>query len=385
MALLISKSVDFVQGIYFPDEPVTGHIKFNLREKTNVSNITVNIVGERAIFKSCSTDRSSNSKEEREANQDGKAVKALKLIDLKECIFSGSQGQFMDAGSHSVPFSVRLPGSIPSSVESPQWAVHYKLVATVMGASDLLETFERSFCVNRICDLNIHPKAKMPIAASVTASKCPCISWDMVTASLQLDRQGFIPGEQICVNACIENHSHRPIYYTKVSLVQKMCHVDVFADSRKLKCKRLVTDYQRGSIPVGTTQVWMNEMITVPPVPSSSIHDCYGWSIQYWIQMDVVNVAPKIVATMRIPVFIGNIPLKSLYPHLKMPSPGSLNMDFFQANWEFFSEEECTFSDKTGDEIASVTTPKYLVLHPVSNGDCKEIQSLPANDGSPKA
>lgn len=49
--------------------------------------------------------------------------------------------------------------------------------------------------------------------------------------------------------------------------------------------------------------------------------------------MDVVNVAPKIVATMRIPVFIGNIPLKSLYPHLKMPSPGSLNMDFFQANW----------------------------------------------------
>ncbi|MFH4974770.1 hypothetical protein AB6A40_001479 [Gnathostoma spinigerum] len=214
--------------------------------------------------------------------------------------------RILPEGRHEIPFSYTLPKSLPSSFEGEFGHIRYTCRATCERPWDFDIVSKKAFTVIGIEDINENPALLEPTSASECNSSLRfCFrKQGSISAELSLDRAGFTPGENLYVNAKVQNDSQRVI---KGMFLRMKQHVNyrakTFAGSEHVKtANKVIVKKERGEVAAHCSYLWNNEKIEVPSVPPK-LSRCKIIEVTYSIELEVLGVL-----TVAIPISICTIP-----------------------------------------------------------------------------
>ena len=163
-----------------------------------------------------------------------------------------SGGSHLEGGRHQFPFSITLPNGIPSSFEGDHGQVRHVCKATLKMSGFFKMNVKQSqpYSVVSIHDLNLIPNARVgliknarsisqidiikfqnPILASDEKTLCCwCCASGPLSILLNIDRNGFVPGENIVINAECSNKSSREMKGTRAELLQVYINILTFVE-----------------------------------------------------------------------------------------------------------------------------------------------------------
>ncbi|XP_049831378.1 arrestin domain-containing protein 17-like isoform X3 [Schistocerca gregaria] len=209
-------SLSNASKIYFPGQVVRGEVELYLNEPLSFSVIITSISGI-ATIKTHGTEGSP---------QRNKRVRVYFEKVFQFCSLSdgvNNKNPLWNEGSHKYNFTYKLPKGIPSSFESPDGHVRYKICAFVDAAETQNQnlTDMRFFCVNSVLNLNGINKISSPKTVfKHDELSCLCIRFRTVSVVLSLMKRGFVPGENIVINAVVYNGTSSVIPRVEAKLVQ---------------------------------------------------------------------------------------------------------------------------------------------------------------------
>ncbi|XP_033634067.1 arrestin domain-containing protein 3-like [Asterias rubens] len=218
------------------------------------------------------------------------------------------------SGTHTYPFEYEIPyASMPAPFEGRYGYVKYTMEATVSlerAIVNTLHTEVKQFSMfGQELDLNVLPGMETPVKKEEQITNCcGCGSTVEMTITVELPKQGYVPGEPIYFNGQIDNLDKDERLGLKAKLVQevkfrtssdtKKEDGTVAKTADKIECpKGRVTDYKFGPL-------------LIPAVPPSGLPGCDIIGITYYIQVS----NEECNFTMEFPITIGTVPLRRSSP-----------------------------------------------------------------------
>ncbi|XP_045187225.2 arrestin domain-containing protein 3-like isoform X2 [Mercenaria mercenaria] len=260
-----------------------------------------------------------------------------KYFHTKVCLFgkeqTGKDDVKLKPDKYSYPFSFQLAKGLPSSYEAKIGRVRYTLKAHIDIPWAFDKYTKRLITVVNLLDLNAIPGAMN--GSSKTDEKtlcCLCCKSDPITATVMLDRTGYVPGESVVFRAEINNRSDREMTCSSAKLVMLVLY---HATSKTKKVNNVLFELKHGKIDGGGTDIWMNEKLHIPPVPPSYLQGCNIIDIRYYVMITVDPSGAGFDLNVPLEVVIGSIPLSSIAEQhgmvlpqqpqatLLQPSPGA--------------------------------------------------------------
>ncbi|XP_049831379.1 arrestin domain-containing protein 17-like isoform X4 [Schistocerca gregaria] len=234
-------SLSNASKIYFPGQVVRGEVELYLNEPLSFSVIITSISGI-ATIKTHGTEGSP---------QRNKRVRVYFEKVFQFCSLSdgvNNKNPLWNEGSHKYNFTYKLPKGIPSSFESPDGHVRYKICAFVDAAETQNQnlTDMRFFCVNSVLNLN-------------GINKISRVKYNFKNYSTEL--------------------------------------------------KGTVAEIVRGPVMPSESQIWRNEKLLIPPVVTSQLLCGNLINVDYKMCFTAVQVSQVENVAIKIPVIIGNVPL----------------------------------------------------------------------------
>lgn len=233
---------------------------------------------------------------------------------------------YLEVGNYTYPFQIDLPNNIPSSFEHTFGKIRYSLQGTI----DIPWAFDKhtvkTITVISNLDLNqLSPTLRQPYGLSETKILCcGCCASDPITATFNVLKCGFVPGESLIYNISIDNKSNRDVIETTIKLVQEIkltgSSREIIVKTTKVKtCYRDVVNVNLLQIIAAKTNVTLNNnySIIVPPVSATSTNTCKIIEIRYYVVF-TFGCRGSANKDMSIPITIGTIPLSN--PSEKKPS-----------------------------------------------------------------
>ncbi|XP_047118679.1 arrestin domain-containing protein 1-like [Schistocerca piceifrons] len=282
-------SLSNASKIYFPGQVVRGEVELYLNEPLSFSVIITSISGI-ATIKTNGTDGSP---------QRNKRVRVYFEKVFQFCSLSNgvnNKNPLWNEGSHKYNFTYKLPKGIPSSFESPDGHVRYKICAFVDAAETQNQnlTDMRFFCVNSVLNLNGINKISSPKTVfKHDELSCLCIRFRTVSVVLSLMKRGFVPGENIVINAVIYNGTSSVIPRVEAKLVQR---VKYNFKNYSSELKGTVAEIVRGPVMPSESQIWRNEKLLIPPVVTSQL-----------LSGNLINVDYKMCILMYVDFYISSL------------------------------------------------------------------------------
>lgn len=269
-------------------------------------------------------------------------------------------------GDHEFPFDYLLPDNIPSSYIGKYGNVTYTLKVIVTGAksadtsisSEPFLVLRRSPLASRV----LEPKtmeSERRMWASCTFGK--------LQASVTLDKQGGVPGEDILLKAEIKNYSRRVVTAMQASLI--MCS-QFRAQSHSTEFRQVVSR-KRDEFDVSHMEGrrWTYVRLTLPPyIPESKLEHCDIIDLNYIFQFRL-EISGGSEVKMETPFWIGALP-----QGLELPADekagmkinrhwtvrGSKAIGDFSENGELSPNVE--YNDGWGVEIVPEMRPESAVV-----------------------
>jgi hypothetical protein len=198
-------------------------------------------------------------------------------------------------------------------------------------------------------DLNGDPNLRQPYGASAMKTLCcgPCKSGP-ITAQFSVQKQGFVPGEDIHFRVEFNNGSSHDLKDIEVTLWQ---HLILHAQNhRKRDSRKVASVSYAGKISERSAKIWDSGFIAVPPVSPSSNGICKLIETSYLILLEFSVSGPSTGTNCSIPCVIGTIPLTS--------DNGDSSQSMASGQ---FSYEPSAF--------AALSTYPYLGYPPAAKGD----------------
>ncbi|KAH3836787.1 arrestin domain-containing protein 3-like [Dreissena polymorpha] len=299
--------IDNQKTVYFPGDTITGRVQFDVDEPLKVRSIVLKFVGWANVHWT----------EQRSSGKSSHTVHFRSHEDyfnfshtLLSRATTGSDEIVLSPNSYTYPFSVTLPYNIPSSYEAYIGQVRYIFIVDV----DIPWAFDihakHMITVMDPLDLNTIPNLES--RAEKTDQKvlcCCCCASDPISAHVRLERQGYVPGEEIPFWAEINNQSNRTMSCSKARLLMS---VSYHATSKTRIVQNYLTQIKHGEIEGGGTEAYVNEKLHIPVVPPSFLKNCRIIDIRYYV---VITVDPSGLGfDLHVPVevVIGSIPLRSV-------------------------------------------------------------------------
>ncbi|KAB7503290.1 Arrestin domain-containing protein 4, partial [Armadillidium nasatum] len=134
-----------------------------------------------------------------------------------------------------------------------------------------------------------------------------------LAVALTIDHSGYVPGENIIINAECINRSKTLTKETKVSLHQEIIY---FAKNKKKKVKKEKCSKFHPGIGPGDADVWARENFLVPPLPPSGLPMCRIIDIKYTLHFSFIPSGMSLRLEVKAPIIIGTIPLKEVFANL---------------------------------------------------------------------
>ncbi|XP_046337172.2 arrestin domain-containing protein 3-like isoform X1 [Haliotis rufescens] len=295
--------------VYFPGQPVQGQVTVELNDTMKIRGIRLRLKGMARVHW---TERKSSGSGGSRTEHFSAEEEYFKTSFLLAGRWNDEPGQDINlpAGRHTFPFSYNLPSQLPSSFVGDCGFVHYDAKCTIEKPWNFNNEAITSFRVQNRLDLNRERKATKP--AHLSKSKtlcCLCCASGPISANFSINRQGYVPGEAIIINAEIENLSNRIIKKSKVFLKEE---VEYHATTETKFKIRDVAKLKHGEISQGETHYWNDEQLVVPPLTPSYLKGCSIINITYSVMLDVTPAGPCSDLVLYLSVIIGNIPLQDV-------------------------------------------------------------------------
>ncbi|KAH3771920.1 arrestin domain-containing protein 17-like isoform X1 [Dreissena polymorpha] len=343
---------DNPQGVFCAGHAVSGKIHVNLVKAMKVRSISLLFMGQ---AKTLWTHKHGKSK----TKYSGREMYLEKTLTLFPA--AGTIGDSIEhpSGNHAYPFSIDLLPSFPSSFEGKLGHVRYFCKATIDRPWKFNSQKMRAFTVIHHLDLNLLQNAVFPIHGEVTQTLhgCCCDAGE-ITASLDVGKSGFVPGEPLNYHIYIDNKTDNPVNKVFLFLIQHVKYTgvsDSFLSSGRPKFMTKSHDFNlftSGSMIIRPHKDHhINNSTLIPSLPPSYNDGCNIIDIQYEVKLKVCSGSEKCVVSK--PLFIGSIPLQD------MSQPEPLPRTYVQPSAPaIVSPEALTV------ELPAGNTPGELVLPP---------------------
>ncbi|XP_066959876.1 arrestin domain-containing protein 1-like [Macrobrachium rosenbergii] len=233
---------------------------------------------------------------------------------------NGSSTSELPPGTHVFNFSFLLPQGIPSSFESHIGRVRHHCKAKMDIPWKVDKTCLRPYSVNTLYDLNTDPQAMMKIECNKHDYMC-CL-WcrsGPLSLVLRVDRSGFVPGENMSINAEISNMTRVKINFSKAQIHQKITY---FAQGKQKAEHRKVAERKHSEIAAGGDDIWSGDALLIPPLPPSHLQFCNIINIDYEFEFEVEPSGCHGDLEHKVPIVIGSIPLKQYFNIFANGFPG---------------------------------------------------------------
>lgn len=187
---------------YEPGEILSGQVVLILSEDMYVKAIVVQIKGEATV--GLDTDG---------GKSDSNLTASEIYVDESVSVYDQEAPTVLSKGNHSFPLQYNLPDSLPSSFIGKFGSVTYVVKATLkqgnenqMGLGSNITS--EPFLVLRRYDLSNNQELKLPRTVKLSKkSACSMIfCHSKIEAEFEVPKIGFLPGEDIIINAQIENN-----------------------------------------------------------------------------------------------------------------------------------------------------------------------------------
>ena len=287
---------------YEPGQVITGHVFLKVKDAMKVKAIQVQVKGEATV--SWEDDYSRGSPPYRADET---------YIDVNQSLLQAKSQESitLEKGKHQFPLEYALPDSLPSSFIGKYGSITYVVKATLredqkFGLNSMITS--EPFLVMRRLDLTHDKELLQPYEA--TASKrlwgglAFCISGN-VTADVILQKTGYVPGEDVFVDAEVNNDSPRTVKAINASIIMH----STFSAKNKSKCNMYTVNKKRDELEmtVGDGHRWRNVRITVPPyIPETRLDGCDIIDIRYEIFFKV-EISGGRELKIVIPIVVGTV------------------------------------------------------------------------------
>jgi len=224
------------------------------------------------------------------------------------------------AGDYEYPFTFTLPLSVPSSFVGEYGRIAYSIKAVIDRPWRFDHETVAFFTVVGVYDLNNDSSAGLPrTMGNNKMLGCLCCTSGPITATVRLDRSGYVPGETIYLQATVDNESDRAMNTTSVEIIQTIIFK---ANGRTKECETSVLGYTKGAIEPGASDSWEDMALRIPVLPPSELPHCHNIIIKYEIVFRVEPSGIGFDLKVVVPIVIGTIPLRSTFSQFqRTPTP----------------------------------------------------------------
>ena len=278
---------------YQPGEIIRGKIGIHLHRSTLVQTIYITIFGEGVV----SWDDPYLGVFQANEN----------YLNASKVIFetTNQRPRILDQGFHDFPFEYQLPEDIPSSFIGKYGSVTYILKAVVQGE----RTGDTTIATEPFLVLREYPLPEevfSPCERKLENRYWALCSTGKVKIIIGLNKTGYVPGEDMFVQAEIQNRSPLRITAIQASLIMNSIY---FAQKESIPFRQIVNkrrdDYE---LVEGDGRRWQNVRISIPPyIPESKLEFCDIINVSYLFQFRVELSGGQEVRT-EIPVLLGARP-----------------------------------------------------------------------------
>jgi len=313
-------------AIYMAGSTVSGYVLVELNDAMMMRGLRLKCVGQaggswdtRKKF-----DSSGAHTSEREQHNANETYFFAKFTLWGKQIGEGGENPVHPMGKFKYPFEIELPTNIPSSFEGTNGHVRYWCRANIDKPWKFDHTAKRAFTVVSILDLNTHASAMKSIQRDVEKHLCLlCCRSGPVTLTARLEREGYVSGEDIPIHLTVDNLSRTQIQSVHAILMQKVTYFSgAQQEGESLSNFNEIVRIEKGKIRPGHTQKWDGTMMHIPALPPSELIHCKIIDTDYFIDFEVEFGGFHRPLTMRLPILIGTIPLKSTFSNFDAISEG---------------------------------------------------------------
>jgi len=239
-----------------------------------------------------------------------------KYVDEKKYVVGGSAGEIqIPVGHHTYSFQFQLPKKLPSSFIGSHGEISYSVKAVIDRPWRFDHKTVKFFNVVGVLDLNKDGGGWSSQSASnekMFGSLC-CVSGPL-SATVQLPRSGYVPGENITLEAEADNKSSQIIEKTVMKLLQTIVYK---AEGHEETIYTTIVEREKGGVYPGDSEVWKDSTMKVPALPPSELPRCTNIEIKYEIEFTCETRGFGSNLRVSVPVFIGTIPLKSSFSQFR--------------------------------------------------------------------
>ncbi|OWF49831.1 arrestin domain-containing protein 3-like [Mizuhopecten yessoensis] len=302
--MVVNVSISLVNNpsaVYYPGQTVQACVQFHSTVQNRVKGIYAKFKGN--SHTSWSTGSGDNKQSHSETEQ---------YFKTEIPLFQAPEGDYveMQPGNYGYPVNFLLPQVVPSSFEGGTGYVRYLIKAKVRIKGGTDYRVQHPFTVIFMLDLNTIPEARLPAQMQDTKTGCClCCKTGPVTCMIRLDKQGFVPGENIKINAEVTNNGTSSIHMTTVSL--NMTTVFKAHGSTTSRSKVLST-ISHGAVGPRESDIWSGDQLLVLSTPPSYLYGCSIIDIQYSCRLAADMEGSLMDIKFDLPVIIGTIPLRPL-------------------------------------------------------------------------
>ncbi|CAH2049044.1 unnamed protein product, partial [Iphiclides podalirius] len=277
-------TLDDPEAIYYSGQIISGKIEFVLSEALSFSAINVVYNGEANVSW---TERQTEiySGVKRYINVEYKGYE--EYFTCVQCICGNHGMSVLPAGTHSIPFSYRIPYTAPSSFNSSIGRVSYKVTAYLEcppTREELVKTFE----VVAPLDLNKDPTGEVnrPIAMEFEELYSCCCSSQPITIRVEVPVSGFCPGQAMPITVRAKNDSATEISRIYFQLVMKERYHSRSPVSEYVLPERILATAKKGPVLGNTKREYQCEL-RVPEILAPNLAGCGIIDLGYFFKVIV--------------------------------------------------------------------------------------------------
>ena len=220
-------------------------------------------------------------------------------------------GPGLPAGSHLLPFSLRLPPGLPSSFTAQHGRVAYHLTADLVRDEEDILSVREEIRLSGLLDLNLEPEARLP-GSSSRQKNLGCFCWRSggISASLQTARTGYVSGEVVQFQAELENNSSSDLDSVILSLVEEVTFKTRGGERRE---EREVARLRwREKLLARSGEDWEGSLALPSLPPSGLAGHCSIIDLQYRLELQLNPGGHSSSLVVSLPIMLGTRPLQPL-------------------------------------------------------------------------
>lgn len=241
----------------------------------------------------------------------------------------GHPGGLLPAGVHQIPFSFRLPPSLPSSYEGQYGHIRYFAAATLQRRKKWNVSTRRNFTVRGYEPLGPGQSGPAQLEETSPMAVCCCVPLGEVFFRVSIPARGVVAGDEIFTSGLVRYRNVRRT--RKISRVTvKLLQFAVFRAESALGFRdtrsavEVVAKTRVQNEPAAEEFIWEREPLAVPSTLPGRLANCALMHLSYAIRFKVDGVdkslLPLTVAT--VPVDFGLSPARV---HFRTPTISSLH------------------------------------------------------------